>query len=143
MTAPMSTFIASKTEQHPTELAGLMGARLVCAVETEQGRRWDEPKLKHLTGGDKISATIHARKTSSSFTPRFKLLIAGNHKPRLSSVDEAMGRRMNLVPFVVTIPKEERVKDLAKHLVQTEGPADIGMDDRGVPRMASAGAQPA
>ena len=98
MTAPMSTFVASKTEQHPTELAGLMGARLVCAVETQQGRRWDEPKLKMLTGGDRISARF-MRADFFQFQPRFKLLIAGNHKPGLRSVDEAMRRRMHLVPF--------------------------------------------
>jgi putative DNA primase/helicase len=42
------------------------------------------------------------------FTPEFKLLIAGNHKPRLRTVDEAIRRRLNLIPFTVTIPPEER-----------------------------------
>ena len=42
------------------------------------------------------------------FTPAFKLVIAGNHKPGLRSVDEAIRRRFNLVPFTVTIPPEER-----------------------------------
>src|SRR4029077_11506387 len=36
--APIETFTASKTDRHPTELAGLRGARLVTAVETEEGR---------------------------------------------------------------------------------------------------------
>ena len=115
MTAPMSTFVASKTEQHPTELAGSMGARLVCAVETQQGRRWDEPKLKMLTGGDRISARF-MRADFFQFQPRFKLLIAGNHKPGLRSVDEAMRRRMHLVPFTEFIPPEERDPDLAEKL---------------------------
>ena len=38
------------------------------------------------------------------FVPTFKLFIAGNHKPRLSNVDEAMRRRLLLVPFTVQIP---------------------------------------
>ena len=92
-----------------------MGARLVCAVETQQGRRWDEPKLKKLTGGDSISARF-MRADFFQFQPRFKLLIAGNHKPGLRSVDEAMRRRMNLVPFTEFIPPEERDPDLAKKL---------------------------
>ena len=33
-----------------------MGARLVTAAETEEGRRWSEARIKELTGGDKISA---------------------------------------------------------------------------------------
>jgi putative DNA primase/helicase len=42
------------------------------------------------------------------FTPQFKLMVAGNHKPGLRSVDEAIRRRLNLIPFTVTIPKKER-----------------------------------
>jgi putative DNA primase/helicase len=50
------------------------------------------------------------------YTPQFKLIIAGNHKPGLRSVDEAIRRRFNLVPFTVTIPSEERDKHLAERL---------------------------
>ena len=49
-TSPMETFIVSHTDRHPTELAGLRGARLVTATETEEGRRWAEAKIKALTG---------------------------------------------------------------------------------------------
>jgi putative DNA primase/helicase len=35
-------------------------------------------------------------------------MIAGNHKPSLRAVDEALRRRIHLVPFTVTIPPEER-----------------------------------
>jgi len=37
-TAPIELFLASRGEQHPTGLAGLRGARLVTAIETEEGR---------------------------------------------------------------------------------------------------------
>ena len=50
------------------------------------------------------------------FIPQFKLLIAGNYKPGLRNVDEAMRRRLHLIPFEVTIPVEERDKDLATRL---------------------------
>jgi putative DNA primase/helicase len=39
VTASMDTFVASKTERHPTELAWLRGAHLVTAVETDNGQR--------------------------------------------------------------------------------------------------------
>src|SRR5262249_4902153 len=106
-TAPIETFTASTSERHPTDLAGLRGARLVTAVETEEGRRWAESKIKALTGGDRIAARF-MRQDFFEFTPQFKLVIAGNHKPGLRSVDEAIRRRFNLVPFTVTIPKAER-----------------------------------
>ena len=41
-TAPIETFTASISDRHPTDLAGLRGARLVTATETEEGRRWAE-----------------------------------------------------------------------------------------------------
>ena len=40
-TAPMETFIESKGDRHPTDLAMLQGLRLVTAYEVEDGRRWD------------------------------------------------------------------------------------------------------
>jgi putative DNA primase/helicase len=114
-TAPMETFIASHNDRHPTELAGLRGARLVTAQETEQGRRWAESKIKALTGGDKIAARF-MRQDFFEFIPQFKLLIVGNHKPGLRRVDEAIRRRMNLVPFTVTIPEAERDEKLLEKL---------------------------
>jgi putative DNA primase/helicase len=50
------------------------------------------------------------------FTPQFKLLVVGNHKPQLRGVDEAIRRRLHLVPFAVTIPPNERDPDLSQKL---------------------------
>ena len=103
VSAPVETFVASNQERHPTDLAGLRGARLVTAVETEEGRRWAEAKIKTLTGGDRVRARF-MRQDFFEFVPQFKLWIAGNHKPHLRSVDEAIRRRFHLLPFMVTIP---------------------------------------
>src|SRR5262249_30247609 len=109
--ADVGTFIAATHERHPTDVAKLHGFRLVVAQETEKGRRWDETKIKSLTGGDKMTARF-MRQDFFDFTPTFKLFIIGNHKPRLDTVDEAMRRRLLLVPFTVQIPPEERDPDL-------------------------------
>jgi putative DNA primase/helicase len=105
--APMETFIDTHGDRHPTELAMLRGKRLVVAQETEQGRAWAESKIKALTGGGKITARF-MRQDFFEFEPQFTLLIAGNHKARLRNVDEAIRRRFHLIPFTVTIPKEQR-----------------------------------
>jgi phage/plasmid-associated DNA primase len=109
------TFTATMQEHHPTDLAGLRGARLVTVTEVEEGRRWAEGKIKTMTGGDKISARF-MRQDFFEYIPQFKLWVAGNHKPRLRNVDEAMRRRLHLVPFAVTIPPEERDLELADKL---------------------------
>ena len=119
--ADMNTFTASASERHPTDLAKLHGARLVVAQETQRGRRWDDTKLKALTGGDRITAR-YMRQDYFDFEPTFKLFIAGNHKPRLNNVDEAMRRRLLLVPFTVQIPATERDPEL-RHKLEAEWPA--------------------
>jgi P4 family phage/plasmid primase-like protien len=118
-TAPTSIFIASQFEQHPTEMAGLHGARLAIASEIDSGQNWAESKLKRITGGDRIAARF-MRQDFFEFQPQFKLVIAGNSKPTFIVVDEAMRRRIHLVPFTVTIPKAERDKNLAERL-RSEG----------------------
>ena len=116
----MSAFTASSSEQHPTDLAGLRGARLVTAIETEDGTRWAESKIKSLTGGDRISARF-MRQDFFEYVPQFKLIVAGNHKPGLRSVDEAIRRRLHLVPFTVTIPERERDPELGEKLKAPKG----------------------
>jgi putative DNA primase/helicase len=119
--ADVGTFLAANHERHPTDVAKLHGARLVVAQETEKGRRWDEVKIKSMTGGDKMTARF-MRQDFFDFLPTFKLFITGNNKPSLDNVDEAMRRRLLLVPFTVQIPADERDPDLPKKL-EAEWPA--------------------
>ncbi len=114
--APMDTFMETRTDRHPTDMAGLRGARFVAAIETEQGRRWAESKVKNLTGGDKISARF-MRQDFFEFFPQFKLVVAGNHKPAIRNIDEAMKRRLHLIPFTITVPPERRDKHLQQKLL--------------------------
>lgn len=113
--APMDMLIATQGERHPTDMAGLRGARMVTAIETEQGTRWAEAKLKALTGGDPISARF-MRQDFFTYTPQFKLVVAGNHKPSMRSNDEAMRRRVQLIPFMVTFTETQRDPDLVEKL---------------------------
>lgn len=115
ISAPMEAFVEARGERHPTELAMLQGARLVVASETEEGRKWNESRIKALTGGDIIAARF-MRGDFFQFVPSFKLMIAGNHKPALRNVDDAIRRRIHLIPFAVTIPAAERDQELETKL---------------------------
>jgi putative DNA primase/helicase len=102
----IETFTVSHNERHPTELAALRGARLVTAAETEDGRRWAEARIKELTGGDLVTARF-MRQDFFTYQPQFKLVFSGNHMPVLRSVNKAITRRFNRIPFTVTIPEDK------------------------------------
>lgn len=118
-TAAMATFEKQDNSSIPADLAMLNGARMVTASETEEGRPWAEARVKQMTGGDPITARF-LRQNFFTFTPRFKLIIVGNHKPVLKTVDDAMKRRFNIIPF--TIKPQKPDKELAKKL-EAEWPA--------------------
>ncbi|WP_088347468.1 MULTISPECIES: phage/plasmid primase, P4 family [Rhodomicrobium] len=98
MMAPMTTFTAAPYDQHPTDLAMLRGARLVTAIETESGRAWAEARIKQVTGADPITARF-MRQDFFTYVPQFKLLTGGNHVPTLRNVDDAIRRRVRIIPF--------------------------------------------
>jgi len=98
MNAAMDVFLQSKGERHSTDLAMLRGARLVTASETSEGRAWDEQRLKAMTGNDPITARF-MRQDNFTYLPQFKLLLVGNNKPVLRTVDDAWRRRFHVIPF--------------------------------------------
>ena len=114
-TAPMDTFTNSSNDRHPTDMAMLQGARMVFAQETERGRAWAESRVKSLTGSDPVTARF-MRQDFFTYTPKFKLLISGNHLPRLKNVDEAMRRRLHLLPFTQVFKGKDRDPHLAEKL---------------------------
>ena len=106
----MELLVETNGQQHPTGLAGLRGARLAKAVETEEGRSWALGRIKAMTGGDRLSARL-MRRDFFDFDPTFKLLVMGNHRPKLRRVDQAIRRRLHLIPFTVTIEPDRQFRD--------------------------------
>ena len=90
---------------------------MVCAAETERGRRWAESKLKQLTGGNRVRARF-MRCDEFEFEPTWKLILYGNYKPGLRGVTESVRRRFHIIPFDVIIPPEERDVDLKTKLAE-------------------------
>lgn len=117
---PAATFLHSSTERHPTEIAGLHGARLAVASELPKGKTWDEATIKDLTGGDRLTAR-RMRQDFFDFDPQLTLMIAGNNMPSFRGVDEAIRARVVLVPFSITISPERRDTTLPDRL-KAEGP---------------------
>jgi putative DNA primase/helicase len=97
------------------DVARLRAARFVSAVETEEGKRLAEVKIKQFTGGDTVTARFLFQEFFE-FKPLFKLFIATNHKPEIKGTDNAIWRRVRLVPFDVTFTPEQQDRTLADKL---------------------------
>jgi hypothetical protein len=72
-TAPIETFVASTGERHPTDLAGLRGARLVTATETER---------EQSDSGAQAKECLFAGRRPR---PRFGGRGGGSHRTRVNS----------------------------------------------------------
>lgn len=138
--AGAETFTESHGDRHTTELARLQGARLVTAQETEEGKRWAEARIKALTGGDPITARF-MRQDDFTFLPQFKLVIVGNHKPSFRNVDEAIKRRLHLIPFTASVPPERRDPKLSEKL-RAEAPGILAWMIQGCIEWQSQGLRP-
>lgn len=121
ISAPADMLLATQNAGHPTEIARLSGARLVVTSELEDGQRFAEAKVKQLTGRDVISGRF-MRQDWFSFQPTHTLWLLANHQPEVRAGGPAFWRRIALLPFLHTVPPEERDAHLEDRLVDEEGP---------------------
>ena len=97
------------------DLARLPGARLVAASEPEMGVKLKDALIKTLTGGEKI-AVRRLHQDFIELVPQFKIILSGNHKPRIDDTSDGIWRRVNLVPWEVQIPLSDVDRDLPSKL---------------------------
>lgn len=138
--AQPETFMARKGDGARNDIARLAGKRLVVSNEIAEGSHLDENLLKQLVGGDIVTARFLYRE-HFEFRPRFKLLIAGNHKPVVKGRDDGIWRRIHLVPFEQTIPEPERDKNLGAKL-RAELPGILNWAIEGCLEWQRSGLQP-
>jgi putative DNA primase/helicase len=76
-------------------------------MEADYGGKLAEAVVKRLTGNDKISARFLYGEYFD-FTPTFKIFMATNHKPKISGMDNAIWRRIKLIPFEVSFTEKQQ-----------------------------------
>lgn len=102
-------------DEHPTATADLRGKRLVVCSETEKNRRLKVATVKRLTADTTIKGRF-MKCDYISFTRTFVLFLVTNNRPKVDEDSEAVWRRLREVPFAVTIPPEERDRQLVEKL---------------------------
>ena len=99
VSVPIEVFTADSHINREYYRAQMAGARLVTASETKSQATWAESQIKELTGNE---APLSARQPYGkpfTFHPQFKLLLVGNHAPKLKGRTPAMERRLRIVPM--------------------------------------------
>lgn len=90
------------------DIAQLPGIRFLHGEETRQGARLREELVKSLTGGDSMMGEAKYA-APFEFVPVAKLVLMGNHKPRIHGTDGGIWRRVRLIPFTQVISEAEAV----------------------------------
>lgn len=124
ITTDFTSFLTSRLHQGGprSDIAGLSGYRLVSSIEVEDGQHLAEGLLSLLSGGDRISARF-LHHEFFEFTPTFKIWLAANNRPDVSSGESALWRRLKLIPFdKVIIKPDPTVKKILSDPVKS-GPA--------------------
>lgn len=142
-TAPAGFLMATPFPGHETEIARLAGARMVVCSEVDPDARFDEARVKALTGGDTLTARF-MRADHFTFHPTHQLWLAGNHKPAVRAGGRALWRRLRLVPFDHEVPDHAVDPDLGHRLAHDHGPAVLAWIAAGAAAYAATGlAEPA
>lgn len=107
--------LAQNGDPHPARIADIVGARLVISAEFDEGRRLAESLVKQLTGGDRLkSRRMYGNWIESPAT--HKIVLITNHRPVIRGTDDAIWRRVRLIPWTVTIPPQDRDPHLQRRL---------------------------
>jgi len=107
--AKNSLVIQQKADNNNTmDVAELKGSRFVYCEELPGRKSFDESRVKEITSHDKLKARFLYER-SFEFHSTFKLWIYGNNKPTIRDKDNGIWRRINLIPFTVTIDESQKV----------------------------------
>lgn len=92
-----------KGQSANSTLYNCKGKKFVMVSEPEMGEGQNELKfniefLKKITGRDDITCRA-LRENNITYTPTFNLICQTNEKPSLNAIDEAIKRRLLIIPF--------------------------------------------
>jgi P4 family phage/plasmid primase-like protien len=135
---PENFLLDANGAAHPTEIARLRGVRFAMASETRPDGKFNESRVKMLTGGDMLSARF-MNQNFFDFRPTHTLFLAVNHLPAVKSGGDGFWRRLRKLDFRVTIPKDQQRENFAQLMIQEEGPGILKWMIDGAVRVTNQG----
>jgi P4 family phage/plasmid primase-like protien len=112
---PVESLSYTKSNAIDDNLARTRGSRLTVTSEIKKGARLNEPLIKQLTGGERVTAR-QMFKGSTEYKPTAKFVMVVNDLPEITGSDAAMARRMQVIPFTQVIQPNEEDKFFADKL---------------------------
>ena len=137
-TMPENFLLDTNSVQHSTEIANLRGVRLAIASETRPDGKFNESRVKMLTGGDIISAR-KMYKDFFDFKPSHTLFLALNHLPSVRSGGSGFWRRLRKIDFRYQVPEALQKQGLADEIVNNEGAGVLAWMIEGAKRVIAQG----
>lgn len=137
-TMPENFLLDTTGNAHPADIARLRGVRFAVANETRPDGKFNESRVKMLTGGDTLSARFMGQ-NFFDFKPTHTLFMAVNHLPEVKSGGEGFWRRLRKIDFRKTIAVEKRKENLAQLLIENEGPGILAWMVEGAVRVTNQG----
>lgn len=94
-----ATFTAQRTgDSQNFDLAPLRASRVIFASESNAYERFNEAKVKALTGGNEIYCAFKHR-THFNYRPQFKIILSSNQPVNADPDDDAVWGRLRVVEF--------------------------------------------
>jgi putative DNA primase/helicase len=114
--APTALLMTQRNEGGASPaLARPQGVRFALASETDEGGKLNLARVKDITSTEKITAR-YLYQNFIEFTAEAKLFLATNHKPDVSSHDQAIWDRIVLIPFDNRVPPDKQDRTLIDRL---------------------------
>lgn len=131
---PENFLLDGSKAEHSTEIFRLRGIRLAIASETRPDGKFNESRVKMLTGEPVLSARA-MRENFVDFNATHTLFLALNHPPTVRSGGDSFWRRIRKIDFNYQVPEGKRNPNLAQEIVDGEGPAVLAWMVEGARRV--------
>lgn len=129
--------VSNYSLQSLTHSSGYYRARLgniLVNYASEISPRMDSTVFKQLVSGEPVEARL-PHKDPMTIEDYAKLIFNTNDLPKDVEQNEGYFRRFVIIPFVVTIPEEERDPELAKKIINSELPGIFNWVLEGLKRL--------
>lgn len=136
--APQTLMAQKNPDKARSDLVRIQYKRLVTSTEGEQGAKLDIGWIKQISGGEPIVARA-LYMNEVEFRVEAVIWFATNHLPVINEVNQAIWRRIWLIPFNQVIPEDKRIVDYERKLIESEGSGILNWMIEGLKRYYSEG----